>query len=238
MAVTTAFFFWKNMKILKIITNTLSNSYKVRRAMERSGEDIFYEHARKWSRELLEISKVNVKVIGLEKLDPNESYIFASNHASLMDIPVLLASIPHNANIMYKHELEKVPYWGKTLGLSPFISVDRSSAVKAKKSLNNSVERLTQGQSLIIFPEGTRSLDGSIGEFKRGAFSAASVSKKEIVPVALKGTGALMEKGSKKLNEGNVEIHFLDPVSIASGDKKEVMSIIEDMRNKISKIVE
>lgn len=225
------------MKLLKIITNTLSNSYKVRRAMERSGENVFYEHARKWSQELLDISKVNVKIFGVEKLDLNESYIFASNHASLMDIPVLLASIPHDANIMYKQELEKVPYWGKTLALSPFISVDRSNAVKAKKSLNESVERLGKGQSLIIFPEGTRSEDGTIGEFKRGAFTAASVSKKDIVPVALKGTGSLMEKGSKKLKEGNVEIHFLEPVSISSGNKNEVMGIIEEMRNNIAEKV-
>ena len=205
--------------------------------MNKHGETAFYKQSREWSKDILKISGIEYKVFGLENIEKDKSYIFASNHASLMDIPVIIAAIPTDCNIMYKKELEKVPYWGKALIQSPYISVDRKNPVKAKQSLNESVERLDKGQSLIIFPEGTRSETSKVCEFKRGAFSVASVSKKPIIPVALKGTSGLMEKGSKKVSSGSVEVHFLNPVEISSSNKKEMLDFIDDMRNNISEIV-
>lgn len=172
----------------------------------------FYELARKWSGLLLKILNVQIKLSG--KIPQNSSsYIYVSNHSSMVDIPVLLFALPDNVRIIYKKELEKIPIFGTCLRLSPFISIEREKARNAMSSIDKAVGSVRNGVSVIVFPEGTRSKDGRLGEFKRGAFLLAARSGKPIVPVTIIGAPKILPSGTFELNSGIIEVRIHEQIS-------------------------
>jgi len=177
--------------------------------------EVFYRYARSWSRLLLDLSDVHVTLEGVNHLVPGTRYVYASNHASLFDIPVVLATVPDNVRIMYKRELEKIPVFGWCLKMSPFIAVDRAKSREAAGVLDATVHSMSSGTSVLVFPEGTRSNDGTLGVFKRGAVSLAVKSGTPIVPVTLIGTAAVMPARTKKLVGGSVTLHVDAPLPVA-----------------------
>lgn len=172
----------------------------------------FYAHYRSWSKRVLCISGVSLDICGREYLDRNESYIYITNHSSLYDIPIVFTALDDNVRIMYKKELEKVPIFGYGLKLSPFISVIRTEPREAMKSIENALEAIRENVSVILFPEGTRSKDGKLAKFKRGAFMLASRSGKRIVPVAIIGSNKIKETGKWRFGNRNVKVTILEPV--------------------------
>ena len=150
------------IKILHLLIVTIKYSLSAMRAMKKKGEQEWYPFSFEWCGEINRIVGVDLEVSSDITLDENKSYVFAANHSSMMDIPAIVQSLKHNCNIMYKKELEKVPIWGKALVLAPYIAVDRSNPRNAKKSLEEAVRRLKDKQSLIIFPEGTRTENGEV----------------------------------------------------------------------------
>ncbi|MFW6232877.1 MAG: lysophospholipid acyltransferase family protein [Bacteroidota bacterium] len=172
----------------------------------------YFALARSWSGILLKIAGVELRVHGAEKLDPHASYVFAANHSSLFDIPVMHHSLAHDIRIIYKKELEKIPLFGFALIKSPYISVERTDPRNAMKSIDEAAEAIREGDSVVVFPEGTRSEDGRLGPFKRGAFLLAARAGKPIVPVAVKGTPDIMPKGSKRLKGGRVDVYLGSPI--------------------------
>lgn len=176
--------------------------------------DVYFAYARAWSRTVLRWSGVRVVLHGAEHLRPGERYIYAANHASMFDIPVILATIPDNVRIMYKKELERVPFFGWSLALSPFVAIDRGKKRQAAAVLDEVTATLREGSSVLIFPEGTRSPDGTVQEFRRGAFSLAIKSGRAIVPVAMSGTAAILPKGTRSLRGGTVHLQLFEPVSV------------------------
>ena len=194
--------------------------------------EVFYRYARSWSRVLLDLSGVHVTLEGVERLLPGERYVYASNHASLFDIPVVLATIPDNIRIMYKRELERIPVFGWCLKMSPFIAVDRARSREAAGVLDSTVDTMSSGTSVLVFPEGTRSNTGELGVFKRGAVSLAVKSRTPIVPVALIGTAAILPARTRKLVGGSVRVHVGQPLSVAatatSADEKALTTAVRD----------
>ncbi len=180
----------------------------------------FYCHYRAWSKRVLWISGVKVQVSGGESLDLNQSYIYISNHSSLYDIPIIFSALDDDVRIMYKKELEKVPVFGYGLKLSPFISVIRTEPREAMKSIEHALEAIKENVSVIIFPEGTRSKDGKLAKFKRGAFLLASRSGKRIVPVAIIGSNKIKETSKWRFGNRNVKVVILEPVEALSEHDK------------------
>ena len=197
-------------------------------AMKIYGKQVFHRHARDWSSLLLKITGVNL-VINDNSGREDKSYIYIANHSSLFDIPVLLSSLKDNSRIIYKEELEKIPLFGWCLKMSPFISVKRDDPKNALQGFREAVKSISEGDSVIIFPEGTRSIDGKLGEFKKGAFLMAEKSRKEIVPVVIHGTSAIMPKGKLKFCKGNIVLNIHPKIDSSEFSKNSGKKLIDEV---------
>jgi 1-acyl-sn-glycerol-3-phosphate acyltransferase len=168
--------------------------------------------AQRWSRVLLMVGAVNVRVIGLEKIQPNGSYVFASNHLSFADTPVMLAHIPVQFRFLAKASLFKVPFIGFHLRRGGHIPVPREDARAAIKAIQEAGRMIRERKiSVLMFPEGGRT-DGELRPFKEGAAMIAIAGGVPIVPVALRGTREVMPMGSWRMVPGRVEVRIGDPI--------------------------
>jgi len=155
----------------------------------------FHKAANNWAKNILRIAGIKVIIEGIKPKDNGQSYIFISNHSSLWDIPILLHGTNCKASIVYKKELEKVPIFGWSLKKSPFIAVDRGNPRNAMNSIEEATKSIKAGTSIIVFPEGTRTIDTKMIPFKRGAFLIASKSGNPIIPLTIVGSGELSNGG-------------------------------------------
>jgi 1-acyl-sn-glycerol-3-phosphate acyltransferase len=183
---------------------------------------------------ILFISGVKVKTHGLENINTEGPFIFVSNHISQFDIVALQFAIPMKAGFVFKKELAKIPLFGWQLMLGPHIVIDRSNAEKALKSIHKARYKMKmKSVSMILFPEGTRSKNGQLQQFKRGAFHLASQVDYPIVPVTVRDSDKLLPKGSLKINKGTINIYFSRPVQTTSiesrSDELELMKKVRDI---------
>jgi 1-acyl-sn-glycerol-3-phosphate acyltransferase len=167
--------------------------------------------ARAWSWLILTTTGVKVDVVGLEKLTPGTTYIFVSNHQSIYDTPVVFTHIPYQVRIIAKKSLAMFPVLGWHLKRGGHLFVDRrdpdrSGILKRWRAL------VSQGLSLIIYAEGTRSADGHVGRFKAGSFLLAIQAGLPIVPLSIIGTRAVMPKGRLRTEPAHVRLVIHDPI--------------------------
>ncbi len=162
---------------------------------------------------ILIISGVKVKTSGMENIQGEGPFIFVSNHISQFDIIALQSVIPLKTGFVFKKELARIPLFGWQLLTGPHIVIDRSNAEKALKSIHKARYKMkNKDVSMILFPEGTRSRDGELHQFKRGAFHLASQVNYPIIPVTIKDSDKLLPKGSLKINRGTIKLTFSEPV--------------------------
>lgn len=172
--------------------------------------------ARAWSRVLLAVSGVKVRVEGREKISPGGSYVFASNHASYMDTPTALANIPVQFRFMAKKGLFSIPFLGWHLARAGHIPVFRDNPRAAVKTLGLAAEAIQKhGISLIVFPEGGRTRTGELRDFKDGAAYIAIRAGVPLVPMALKGSRTILPFGSGTPRSGVIEMRIGDPIPTA-----------------------
>ena len=171
--------------------------------------------ARAWARILLFIAGAKVKTIGLEKLEQGVSYVIVSNHVSYMDTPVLLAHLPVNFRFMAKQELFKVPFIGPHLTKAGHISVPLDDWRAALKVLANvGVVLIEKGQSVLMFPEGGRSGDGELQEFKDGAAYLAIKGAVKILPVCIIGIYDVLPMHSGHMRPAKVTLRIGNPIDV------------------------
>jgi 1-acyl-sn-glycerol-3-phosphate acyltransferase len=170
--------------------------------------------ARGWGRLILRAGGVRVKREGGDDLDPSAPYIFACNHQSQFDIPVLHGFLGHDFRWLAKKELFQVPIWGAAMRASGYIAIDRSRGREALRSLSEAAAEIAAGKSVVIFPEGTRSPDGRLGDFKAGGMQLAIKAGVPIVPVAIRGTHRILPKGKLLVTPGDVAIRVGAPMEV------------------------
>ncbi len=163
---------------------------------------LMYIFEKFWAKTLLLFTGAKIRVTGLEHIRPGRPYIFVSNHQSLFDIPLMMGYIPRQIRMIHKKELLWAPFLGFTLLVMRFISIDRGNRDKAIISLQKAAEKIRRGVNIVIFAEGTRSLDGEISPFKKGAFLLAINSHVDIIPVTISGTINIMHKYGGLTNVG------------------------------------
>ncbi len=155
---------------------------------------------------------VKLEIIGGQTLPQDESYVFVSNHLSYLDIPALFRAIPHNLHFVAKKEIKYVPFIGWYMYATEMIFVDRSNRMKAIASLDRAGKLIKKGKDVLMFPEGTRSKTGVIGEFKKGPFMLATKADIAVVPVAIDGTDKVLPAGKFRLTSGKVTVSIGEPI--------------------------
>ncbi len=172
----------------------------------------------------LRAAGVSVRVEGRENIPVGRSCIFMSNHVSNMDPPVLLPCIPGMTSVFLKQELMKIPLLGRAMRMAKFVPVSRGhDRESAERSVRAAAEALRSGLHITIFPEGTRSLDGKLLPFKKGAFFLAADTGVPIVPVVISGTTGMMTKGSLKVVPGEAVVRFLPVVEPGEFGSREAL---------------
>ncbi len=176
------------------------------------GEDRAHRYLARWARFSLRLARLQVTVAGLERLDLDRTYVFMPNHSSFLDILLVFAFIPYNFRFIVKKEFFSIPFLGLTVKSSAQIALDRKHPRKGLQSIKQAADLLKKGVSIVVFPEGTRTLDGQINEFKTTLFVLPIRTRTPVVPVLIEGAFEALQRGSVLLKRCPVKITFLDPV--------------------------
>lgn len=190
-----------------------------------------------WSSVLLMIVGAKVSSIDKEKvLKLKSPVIFASNHQSNFDITSIINQTPRHLHFIAKEEIKKVPFLGQYTSAMGMIFIDRKNKLKAKESLQKAGELIRNGRDVVVFPEGTRSKDGNIHQFKRGAFILAKEGKVNIVPVAIKGTNKINPAGKFRLRPGKVSIKYGELILAQNFENNTVEEFAAHVQSKVEKL--
>lgn len=173
-------------------------------------------------------------VTGLERLDRNQAYVFIANHQSNLDPPLLFAYLEHNVGAIAKMELFRIPILKQGFPLAHVVPIDRSNREKAIESTRLGAAELRRGHSLMAFPEGTRTVDGRVKDFKKGVFYMAIEAGVPIVPVVINDTRLVMRKGGRRCLSGDVYLEALPPVSAQDYTLENVEELVERVRGLIA----
>lgn len=196
---------------------------------------IIYYGAKAWTNSILFASGVKLNIEGLEKIDKSKSYIFIGNHQSHFDVFSVFSAIPMTVRFMAKKELFKIPIFGWALYASGTIRIDRSNRERAISSMNNALDRIRKGVSVVVFPEGTRSEDGKIRDFKKGGFVLAIKGGIPIIPISISGSRFILRKNSIKFHPGEIKIVISDPIDTKMYGYQEREKLRMDVKNIIIK---
>ena len=228
----TVFFLIPAIGLYTIVLGTISI---VSSLWDRSG-DVGHWCARTWSSWILKTTGVRVSVSGLEQLDPGRSYVLAANHQSIYDIPILFAALPLQLRIVAKASLGSFPFLGWHLQRTGHLLVDRKNP---GADIVEKMKRLArESHSLIVFPEGTRSLDGSVGRFKKGSFVVAIDAQLPVVPVSVAGSRHVMGKGQLMVRQGDVRVTVHEPIPTAGVTRQQVIEFGNRVRDVVRSAVD
>jgi 1-acyl-sn-glycerol-3-phosphate acyltransferase len=186
----------------------------------------------RWSKTIMKITGSTVEVKGKEYL-PEGPVVFVCNHEGDFDIPVLLAFIDKPFGFISKVEVKKAPIISSWMEVMNCVFIDRKDRRSAVKSIRDGVEKLKSGHSIVIFPEGTRSKGGPIGEFKAGGLRLAKDAGVPIVPIAIKGTADIFEKNNRLVRPSYVQINICQAIEPHLFREKDMKDIAIDVRNII-----
>ena len=178
---------------------------------------------------------LDVRVRGAEHLRAGESYVFLSTHQSWMDIPVMLGYLPAQLRIAAKREVFLIPFLGWHLQRAGHISINRGSTAESIASLQRAARLLGDGVSAFLFPEGTRTRDGSLQPLKKGGFRLALESGLPLVPVTIKGTRSAMPRGSMVLRAGPVEMYIDPPLPTAGLTDADLPALMQQVRDAMER---
>jgi len=212
--------------IVFLLTTLILGMVAILLSLFDSSGNIPHLVARLWGKIQLRTTGTEVKIRGLENIKPSTSYILVSNHQSAFDIFTLLGYVPIQFRWTAKAGLFRIPILGWAMSRIGYIPIERNSPKKAYRSMLQAAEKVQKGVSVMIFPEGTRSPDGNLQPFKKGVFLIALKSQAPILPIALRGTGKIMQKGDWRTFPGKVQITISPPIETAgiSPKKEEELS--------------
>lgn len=209
--------------------------------LDRSGRAYLWL-ARTWSKIFLWLYGIKLDIQGLPNIAEGGHYVVVANHSSYTDIPVVLAALPIDIRIMLRHELTRVPIWGWALIVSPFLIVDRSNAAKARETLTTATTTIRNGASVLLFPEGTRTHDGKLQEFKRGAFKIAFESETTILPVALVGTYDILPRSEQLPRSGTVTLRIGQPITFSldpeRGVREQELGLMREAERRVRELLQ
>jgi 1-acyl-sn-glycerol-3-phosphate acyltransferase len=217
--------------LISLYTVALGTASLLSTVVDRRG-NFGHKCARAWSWLILRTTGVQVAVEGLERLDPSRSYVFAANHQSIYDIPIVFASLPFQLRIIAKESLGRIPFMGWHLQRTGHVLVDRA---RPGAGVVRKMARLVkQGHSLIVFPEGTRSTDGTVARFKGGPFVIALQAGLPVVPISVVGSRHVMFRGELTVRPGRVTVIVHDPIETANVPREQAREFASTVRDVVA----
>ncbi len=225
------------LSFLNLVVTTLLLSFVALCTVpfDRGGATI-HNIARLWARIYLRIAGVRVSLTGLDRVG-NPPYIFMCNHQSALDIHSLLAGLPLQFKFVAKRSLFLIPLFGWAIKKAGYVSLDRENPRKALKAMDEAALKIQGGVNILVFPEGTRSIDDKLLPFKTGVFSLAMKARVPIVPVGICGTSLLQPEGYQvPVQPGEVSIHLGEPIAVTGKGSAYKSEIVEEIRAAITRL--
>jgi 1-acyl-sn-glycerol-3-phosphate acyltransferase len=202
---------------------------------DRSGRRLHW-FSRTWSWLIMKTILSPVKVTGLDKIDTSKPHVYAVNHASAMDIPVLYVYLPFQFRIVFKKELLAYPVVGWQLKRSGQVCIDQQRPTNSIAAIRSAVKSLKADMPLVIFPEGGRTPDGEIKPFLPGAFFLALKAQVDIVPIALVGTYELLPMDTYHIKCRPLEMRVGEPISTAGLTMRDLESLSAKVQAEVEKL--
>jgi 1-acyl-sn-glycerol-3-phosphate acyltransferase len=202
---------------------------------DQSGRRLHW-FSRAWSWLIMKTILSPVKVTGLDKIDTSKPHVYAVNHASAMDIPVLYVYLPFQFRIVFKKELLAYPVVGWQLKRSGQVCIDQQKPTNSIAAIRSAVKSLKAGMPLVIYPEGGRTPDGEIKPFLPGAFFLAIKAQVDIVPVALVGTYELLPMNTYHIKCRPLEMRVGEPISTAGLTMRDMETVSEKVRKAMEEL--
>lgn len=212
---------------LKGVKRSFLHQFKGEEAAWKYGQEVF----RKWSDVTIKASGMEVHIEGKENI-PKETCVFMGNHQSLLDIPLLRYAIGREIDLVAKTELVNVPVVGYWITHLKSVALDRNNVREGVKAINKAIENVKEGYTFGVFPEGTRSKDGKLNEFKKGSLKIATKAKVPIIPFALSGTSACYED-KKNFSPGRVNIIFGEKIETTNLSREEEKELLNKLYDKV-----
>jgi len=207
-------------------------------SLRDTGGNAQHRIARLWSHLLLALGFVRCRAFGIEKLDPQKSYVLVSNHASYLDTPAIVGSLPLQFRFFAKIDLFSIPFLGWHLTRAGHIPVIRGDARASLKSMSEGAKMMRErGISLLLFPEGGR-VPAGMRPFKEGAAYIAIKGGVPVVPIGLKNTRELLPMHSLVIRPGTLEVHVGDPIPTAHLTLRDRGSLNELLERKVAELAE
>lgn len=189
--------------------------------------------SKQWARMILLVTGVRVSIIGKQKIQCGKRYVIISNHQSQFDILALVTSLGLQFRWVIKKEILKIPLFGWALYAARNMFIDRGDREKALASIHHGIERLPDGVSILVFAEGTRSVDGRLGKFKKGGFMISIEKGIPLLPVAVKGSREILPKGKFAYRSGEIEVVVCDPINPSDYTHDSIEKLIERTHSAI-----
>ncbi|MBN1408555.1 MAG: 1-acyl-sn-glycerol-3-phosphate acyltransferase [Calditrichaceae bacterium] len=181
----------------------------------------------------MKLSGIKVETVGLENINPAIPVVYMANHGSLFDILAVTYTIPGAARFIAKKELFRIPFFAQGMKIAGMIKIDRGNSAKARETINEAIDVMKKGVSVIIFPEGTRSREGNIKPFKKGGVILAINGQFPIVPIAISGSFHIMKKNNLHIRKGKIKVHFIEPISTKNYHIADRNILIDKVRDLI-----
>lgn len=220
---------WIWIKISLFLPYFIFLAYRVK---NKTFEERFFA-GKKMSKIVLQMANVNVEVSGLVHIQKQETYLFVGNHQGSLDPFLLLYALPYPSSAVAKKELERMPFINTWFSLLEGIGFDRTSLRDGARMIKMVNERLLSGQSIVIFPEGTRSNSNQTLPFKAGAIKSAYVTKTKICPFALVNAHTIIDQGKRKV----VHVHFFESISNEEFEDNQAQNFVVELQEQIQMFI-
>lgn len=188
------------------LTNNLRETAKVKKLKKTNPEEAearIWKDAESWAKGIVRSTGSTVRVVGSENLITDRAVLVVSNHQGYFDIPLIMGNTGFPVGFIAKTDLQKFPFLNDWMELIHCLFMDREDMKQSLKIITEGIKQIKGGQSMVIFPEGTRSKDGSVAEFHAGSFKLATKAKAPIIPITIDGSSKIMDR---KWNIGKTEV--------------------------------
>jgi 1-acyl-sn-glycerol-3-phosphate acyltransferase len=227
---------WVALNLL--VGTTIMSSWVILASLVRSEPMVYHRIGQRWSRWVLWASGVRVRTEGLEDVHLEEPQLFLCNHVSWYDVWAIAATLPKRYRYIAKKELEWVPIFGRAWRTAGHISIDRSDRRAAVAAIDAAGDAIRQdNSSIVIFPEGTRSVTGELQPFKKGAFMLALHTHVDIVPMAVLGSRHVLPKGKWRVRGGEIILRFGPAIPTVGYNESNRDELIRRVRAAIERLL-